>query len=189
MKRVYVDTNLILSAFRKQDDNYKLMETIRSLKHLKLISSTLAIIEMYVVLLREQETMLLTFQQLVSKKEFEKYASLPLDLKIMLAIDFLLNYYNIEIVEDSQLDIISLKMEKIKIHPIYKMVLNTIIRTQLRTLDLLHYSYVKYFLYYKEMLIHYLVTSDIVFQKARTDLKNDSSVIIVSPETLIDLER
>ncbi len=188
MKRVYVDTNLILSAFRKQDGNYPLMEKIKSLKHLHLVSSTLAVTEMFAVLLREQESMLQTFEQILSQKEYQHFSLLSLNLKIKLAIDFLLNYYNITIVEDSRPDIETFRMEKVKIYPIFKMVLNLTVKTQLRTLDLLHYCYANYFMNYKEMAIHYLVTSDELFQKARTDLKNNSTLIILSPESLLDLE-
>lgn len=188
MKRVYVDTNLILSAFRKQDDNYPLMERIRSQKHLELVTSTLTICEMFTVLINERKSLLKTFESILSLKDYQKFIELALQRKIKLSIDYLLNYYDITVLDDNDLDVENFRLKTIKINPVNKILFRMNKNVHLRTLDLLHYSQAKFVNDYKELAIHYLVTSDGVFQKARTELKGDSSLIIISPESLIDIE-
>ena len=188
MKNVYVDTNLVLAAFRKQDENYPLMEKIREQKHLELVTSTLTICEMYTVLMNEKNTLLKAFEEIISLADYEKFVELPIQKQLKLAIDYLLNYYNITLVEDSELDIETFRLQTIKIEAVKKILLRMDKNIHLRTLDLLHYAHAKYMTEYKDRTIHYLVTSDGVFQKSRAGLKEDSTIIILSPESLLDIE-
>ena len=65
MKRVFLVTSLILSPFRIKYPYYPLMELIKKQRHLQFVPSTLSIIEMFNVLLREEETFKLAINKLL----------------------------------------------------------------------------------------------------------------------------
>lgn len=188
MKRVYLDTNLILAPFRMQDPVFSLMETIRNQKHIQFVTSTLSIIEIYNVILREDQTFSQAILQLSNDKDPIDLQNFTIDLQIHLAIEYLLQYYNISILSDDKPEFEIFQANRIKLNPIFKLTLNFKINMKLRTLDLLHYCYAKYYTEYKDLHIHYLITADIVFQSARESLKSNSTFIIISAETFIDIE-
>ncbi|OLS21822.1 MAG: hypothetical protein HeimC3_33440, partial [Candidatus Heimdallarchaeota archaeon LC_3] len=55
MKRVYLDTNLILSVFRPKDDNFQMMKIISNQKHLQFVTGTITLVEIVSVLIRENQ--------------------------------------------------------------------------------------------------------------------------------------
>ncbi len=164
------------------------MEKIRAQKHLELVTSTLAICEMYTVLKREKESLMKTFKKVLEQEDYVRMLELPIQKQLKMAIEYLLNYYAITVLEDSQVDIENFSLKKVKIQPTYKLLVRIDKETNLRTLDMLHYCNAKYNSEYKDLEIQYLVTSDGLFQKARSELKEDSTILIISPESLIDLE-
>ncbi|OLS19231.1 MAG: hypothetical protein HeimC3_46620 [Candidatus Heimdallarchaeota archaeon LC_3] len=188
MKRVYLDTSLILSPFRIQDPNYSLMKIIKKQNHLQFVTSTLSIIEIFNILLREKETFKLALNKLLTNNDLIELSFLSKNLQIRLAIEFLLDYYNIHILSDDKPEFEKFRSIQIKIHPIFKLLISFTISSRLRTLDLLHYCHAKYFTEYKDFSINYVVTADHLFQSGREVLKSDSITLLLSPETFIDLE-
>lgn len=188
MKNIYVDTNLILGPFRKQDQNFIFMEKIKSQKHLDLVSSTLSIVEMYSVLFRQYDYFMKEVQTIYLSSDEDKMQDFSVRNQIFLAIECLLRYYNINIIDDGESDLFSIHGKGTRIDPIFSLALKIEGGNGLKTLNLLHYSYAKYFTDYRDIPIDYLVTSDTGFQSARAKLKTDSPIVILSPETQIDIE-
>lgn len=188
MKRVYLDTNLILSVFRPKDDNYQMMKIISNQKHLQFVTGTITLVEIVSVLIRENHLFNNAITFIASKKNLEKLVLLPLELQISLFIDYLLNIFRIDVLEDDFPEMSLFGGKKIKISTQYKLIINKPLKTQLRTLDLLHYNTTRYYSSIKDFKIDYLVTGDGNFQKMRENLKSESDTIIVSPETFIELE-
>ena len=188
MKRVYLDTNLILSPFRPKDENFQMMKIITKQNNLQFVTGTITLVEIVSVLIREKELFNNGLSLLGRRKKFEKLVLLPIETQLSLYIDYLLRFFNIDLLEDDSPELSTFGGKKIKISSQYKLIINKPLITKLRTLDLLHYNTTRYYSRIKGQKIDYLVTGDTQFQKMREDLKIESDTVIVSPETFIQLE-
>ncbi|MHA2363106.1 MAG: PIN domain-containing protein [Candidatus Hodarchaeales archaeon] len=188
MINVYVDTSLVLSPFRVSDDNFEFMKVISSHKHIQIVTGTLTIVEITSVLLREEEMFNKAIYRLSEEESLKEISLLSLQMQIRLAINFLINYYQIKILEDDKPEESNIVPSGILTNPIFKLLINSTTKSKLRTLDLLHYYTARYNSDIKNFSIKYLITSDYVFQKMRDIFTDVSKVLIISPETFIERE-
>lgn len=186
---IYVDTSLLLSPFRIGDENYKFMGIINSKKHIQIVTGTLAIVEITSVLLREVHLFNTALKVISEDDSLGEISLLSLQLQVRLAIKYILQYYRVKVLEDYKPEESNILVEGCLISPIFKLLINSTIKSKLRTIDLLHYYTASYYSNIKELKIDYLITSYYTFQKMRDVFGEESSLTIISPETFIEKER
>ncbi len=182
MKSIYIDTSVILAKYKPNDNIHgdaKIMFKSKKLKH---IISHITLIELASVISRN-------FKQIkigdLASKEL-------LDFTFREKVYFLLRY----ILEENLLNIFHYNgkdsipyFEALEsIFSDYSQAIFLAPISKLRTLDNLHIASLKNIIFSKNLSINYFVTGDEEILKNRNKLKSYLDLLIVSPQTLIELE-
>jgi hypothetical protein len=100
----------------------------------------------------------------------------------------LINFYNLKILEDDPPESTMFGANKIKLNPVYKLTINKACKSTLRILNLLYFTTARYYSEIRIEEIKYIITVDHIFQSMRGIMGTSSSLLIVSPESFINLE-
>ena len=187
MKIVYLDTNIILSPIRHIDENFNHVMKILQLKHISFITGTITLVEMASVLAREKE-LIHNFFKIEFKKISNQVKELDINRLISIIIDYLINLFNIKILDDSFFEKYSLSRQEINISSVYNLAISQIQNTELRTLDQLHFMTAYFNFIVNDIDITYLVTADINFLNKSSYLQKLSKIIVISLESFANLE-
>ena len=187
MKLVYLDTNILLAPLRHDDPNYEYAQKIISLKHIRFITGTITLVEIASVMSRESELVRSFFIKFLNDN-FEETKSIAEENQISLIIDFLINLFNLEIMEEGSIEKLLVLGKYIQLPSILSHAISYAPLAQLRTLDLLHLSIVLFHLNFHGLQIDYLVTSDLDFLKKRDSIQRLSKLVIISLKSFIELE-
>ena len=183
MKEVYLDTNILLSILRSAEPIYDSVIALQSKKQFKFYTSTITLIELISVLSREKKLLKESFLDLSKTKGFEQILSLSFEEQIFLIIEYLIRFFNAEILSDPNLELINLSSQDLYMSLSHKVAFLLGSKTGLRSLDNLHFSIVKAYNDFYDRSIEYLITADENFLSKRNDCHSISNVSVIHPET------
>lgn len=188
MKRVYLDTNVFLSPFRMHDQIFEAMERVKAIQHLELLTGPLTLAEAACVLSREEKLMKEAFLSLASHFGITEVVTLSQDQQIQLALGFLLRYYNVTILDDYPIEPNPYAKKEVQINPVFKLMITLASRTQLRTLDQMHFCYTQLANKLEDDKVDYLLTCDTTFLSKKELIVELTETIVISPDLLVTIE-
>lgn len=188
MKVVYLDTNIILGPIRHADSTYELVNQILEQNHFNFVTGTITLVELASVLAREKKMVNNFFKIILNNNFGTSVDSLNTENQIKLILEYLINLFQIKLLDDNFFEKFVLAKQEINILPQYNFAIYYAQVTQLRTLDQLHFITAYFNLIFNNLQIDYLVTSDINFLNKKEKLQKISKISVISLESFVDLE-
>ena len=188
MKTVYLDTNILLTLLRHTEADYQDVIELAKQKHLNFVTGTISIIELSSVLSREFNILKKGLQDHETSVPFKELVQFPKDEQLIVIIRFLLEWFHTSILDDLSPEIGLSTHSFFKINPVFRLASRQSHITELRSLDSVHFATAKLYDDILGIRIHYLVTADGNFLAKRAECQSVSNILIVNPQTLIDLE-
>ena len=189
MKQVYLDTNVILTLLRPEEENYSFVQSLTNLENFTFFTGTITIIEITSVLTREEKVFREALVNLSKEIDIRELISLTLEEQIIIIIEFLFKAFNITILDEPVLETIQINEKRISIQSLYVLGIKWVEKIKLRTLDLIHLMTTVYYKQLKDVKFDYFVTSDLVILGKRVEIQTSIETIVADPERLLTIER
>ena len=188
MKHAYLDTNVILTLLRSQEENYSFVQTLASLRNFTFFTGTMTIIEITSVLAREENLFREAIQTLASELDIRELISLSFEEQIIIIIELLFKTFNLSVLDEPVQEILQINGKKVILPSLYILGIKWADRIKLRTLDLVHIMTILFYKKIKEIKFDYFITSDLVILGKRIDIQTNIETIVTDPEGLLKIE-
>ena len=113
MRRAYLDTNIILTLLRFQEENYSFVQSLVNLKNFDFCTGTMTIIEITSVLAREENVFRQALLNLSQELDIRELIALSLEEQIIIIIEFLFKIFNVTILDEPDLEILEINGKNI----------------------------------------------------------------------------
>lgn len=188
MKHAYLDTNVILTLLRTEEENYSFVQLLSGLKNFTFFTGTITILELTSILAREEKVFREALLNLSKEIDIRELIALSFEEQIIIILEFLFKTFNITILNEPAPEIVQLNGKK-KFLPVgYVLGIKWAEKIQLRTLDLIHVMTMLYYKQIKEIKMDYFITSDTVILGKRIEIQTNSETIVVDPEGVLKIE-
>jgi predicted nucleic acid-binding protein len=188
MKQVYLDTNVILTLLRSQEENYSIVQLLSNLKNITFFTGTMTIIEITSVLSREEKVFKEALLNLSNDLDIRELISLSFEEQIIIIIEFLFKAFNITILDEPAHENLQINKKKIILPAVYVLGIKLTERIKLRTLDLIHLMTIEYYKQIKDLKFDYFITSDSVILGKRIEIQRGLETIVTDPEGILKIE-
>jgi len=168
LKRVYVDTSVIIARYKPQDPLYSIANKFFATKNIEFIISPLSLVELNAVISR-----LLPYS-----------ITIPSTIKKLDAptlVEFIVSDCNLKLVSRSYLTAYQVGSMRVRIPLEYYLALLIANKVKLRTLDLLHLAYV----YLMKNYVNIFITGDDDILEKRDTIKN-LDIKVMHPKDFLD---
>ncbi len=168
MRRVYVDTNVIIARYKPQDPLYSTANEFFTRKDIEFIISPLSLVELNAVISR------LLPSNIIVPSNIKK-------IDVPTLVEFIIYDCNLRLVSKSYLTAYQIRKMKVRIPLEYYLALLIADTIKLRTLDLLHLAYV----YLMKDYVSVFVTGDEEIIERKNVIKK-FGIRIIHPEEFLD---
>lgn len=184
MKTAYIDTNVIISKIKPHDPFHSETQRLFTQPYVRNISSSLFLVELKSVLSKQAPIL----EENLPLKAKELSVGLTHSEKVELFFNFILETSIIEVIENPITEQVTIGSSLVKLPTSYSIALRMAGKTQLRTLDNLHFAHL--LLLERDTTIHfdYLVTGDKMILNQRKKLNKLLEITVVTPKELESLE-
>lgn len=181
--KVYVDTNVVISTYKPDEEFYEMALSIAKSDAIRKIGSHILILELFSVVSRLYKT-----SQIVLPKTVERFLSkLYFKDRVLAIVNTILLDWNI-ICPNLELELRELKLKdySLLMPELFIEACEIASSTSLKTLDVLHIAYAKMI---NEIFgnLNYFVTIDQNILDSRLKVKKTAKIDVVSPKELINL--
>ena len=188
MRYAYLDTNVILTLLRPQEENYSFVQSLSNLKNFDFYTGTMTIIEITSVLAREEQIFKQALLNVSIELDIRELIALSFEEQVIIMIEYLFKRFNITTLDEPELEIIEINGKNLVIPVIYKLAIKWVEKIKLRTLDLIHLMTLVYYKYIKELKFDYFITKDNVILGNKIEIQSNTETIVVDPEGLLKIE-
>jgi predicted nucleic acid-binding protein len=188
MKQVYLDTNVILTLLRSQEENYSIVQLLSNLKNFRFFTGTMTIIEITSVLSREEKVFREALLNLSKEIDIRELISLSFEEQLIIVIEYLFKVFNIILLDEPVHENLQINGKKVFLPAVYVLGIKWSEKLKLRTLDLIHLMTIEYYKQIKDIKFDYFITSDSVIIGRRIEIQTSLEIIVTDAKGILKIE-